>query len=77
MFTLLCDWSKRLSVAKYLELNRRFANGIAKTSNEKKLQELLEEIRKYNADRRVLSISDRQVFKTEFPLDLNKSNHLK
>eukprot|EP01095_Lingulamoeba_sp_RSL-Kostka_P007434 TRINITY_DN2370_c0_g1_i1.p1 TRINITY_DN2370_c0_g1~~TRINITY_DN2370_c0_g1_i1.p1 ORF type:complete len:501 (-),score=173.97 TRINITY_DN2370_c0_g1_i1:590-2092(-) len=52
--------NSRLPVAKYLELNRRFAQAVSKMSDEPKLLELMTNIKEYNADRKKCGLSDRQ-----------------
>ena len=53
--------SRRLPVEKYLELNRRLANGFSKISDEPKVEKLLGDIREYNIDLQKLYLTDRQV----------------
>mmetsp|Transcript_14214 Transcript_14214/g.17999 ORF Transcript_14214/g.17999 Transcript_14214/m.17999 type:complete len:463 (-) Transcript_14214:277-1665(-) len=51
----------QLPVEKYLELNRRLANGFSKISDEPKVEKLLGDIREYNIDLQKLYLTDRQL----------------
>lgn len=51
----------RLTMQQYLELNRRFADGFSKISDEPKVVKLLQEVRRYNEDLDKLYLTDRQV----------------